>query len=453
MLQPCPTEDLPALGTFIRSVRFRFIPNHVQPSEVLDREVQTLRRAINRRVRARAAFRGGGVDEARQDLGSVTQELFEGLSESVVRYTPELSAVSADIPHDFADLAFQLGFSPVTSQGTSQPTILQGSGTQSFLLLHVLDLVDQSAFEVDFGWTKAVVWAIDGNGVPPPRDVAKIQFASDLAGFSDGKRRQVFVTTHESEFQRVAEHVWLARREGAPTSVHRMSARDGIREASRLRVSSYEHPLFLSADRPLVLAEGPTDVAYLTAASEAEGLRPAWVLSSVPTLDPTQSGGDATIIYLSVNASVLASRPLHAPVVVVRDWEDSPASAARHRKVVSTHETSVSIKMPETCCNPQLGQKFRGIERYLPTAIVEEVLRDDLRPKSMTEKYPLHIEKADLDAKKNELLAAVAEADDPGEYLRVLVVWLNEQVAVAVGTAPSGSDAPSAMTFSPCGAH
>jgi hypothetical protein len=310
-LEALDDDDARAVGTFVRSIKFRYVPNHIRPSELLGSEIQTLRRAINRRVRSRSAFRTGGVQEALDDLGAVTTEMLSELSLQIASHSPELAGVAPDIPKDFAELAFQLGLTTVTSSGLRQAPDLQGSGTQSYLLFHVLDLVDRSAFEVDFGWTKAVVWAIE-----EPESFLhaglRTRLAEDLAAFAGASRRQVFVTTHEQEFQRVADDVWIAGRQGATTTFARSNARDAVVASSRLRISSYQHPLFLSPDRPLVIAEGVTDVRYIELAAEAMDLKPLWSVVSLHDLEETKKGGSDVEAYLRANASVLRSRPLHA---------------------------------------------------------------------------------------------------------------------------------------------
>jgi hypothetical protein len=89
-------------------------------------------------------------------------------------------------------------------------------------------------------------------------------------------------------------------------------------------------------------------------------------------------------------------------------------------------------------CNPELGQKFRGIERYLLTDLVENTLSAVLRGASLTRRFPLHIEKVDLDAGKPALLEAFRTAPTCGEYLTNLAGWIDEEVRGVVGTAPSG---------------
>lgn len=430
-----PTEIGP-LNIFIRSIKLRYLPNHVTPSEVMAVEIQSLRTAMNRRVRRRAAFRKGNMQEALDELGKVATEMLAGLSHRIAAHSSELSEVVPTIPNDFAELAFQLGLETVTSTGVLQAPELQGSGTQSYILFHLLDLIDNSVFEGDFGWTKAVVWAVE-----EPESFLhaglRTRLAQDLLGFSSAGRRQVFLTTHEPEFQRPAEVVWLAEQAGAVTSFRNEPARAALVSSSRLRISSYQHPLYLSPDRPLVIVEGILDRAYLEAAAEAANLKPAWTMISLGDLEETKTGGSDVKAYLKANASVLKSRPLHAPVIVVRDWEDTPGEVAGYNAVLSQHETSCCVRPPESLCNPQLGKEFRGIERFLPTDLVEQVLSASVRPKNLHRRYPLHIDGGDLSSAKNSLLAALSERAEPGSFLVDLVKWLDSEVMTAIGNAPT----------------
>jgi energy-coupling factor transporter ATP-binding protein EcfA2 len=158
-LTPVAEEDLVALGVFVRSVRLRYIPNHVRPADLINAELQALRGAIGKRVRRRTAYRTGNVQDAVSDLGAVANEMIQAVSTRIVEHSPELAAVEPMLPSDFADLVFQLGVETVSSSGLRQPPDMQGSGTQSYLLFHLLDLIDKASFEGNYGWTKGVVLA------------------------------------------------------------------------------------------------------------------------------------------------------------------------------------------------------------------------------------------------------------------------------------------------------
>jgi energy-coupling factor transporter ATP-binding protein EcfA2 len=432
-------EDARALAMFIRSIRLRYVSNHIRPSQLLGDEIQTLRRAINRRVRYRNAFKTGNVQEALNDVGQVARELLAEVSRHVTSSSPELSDISPEIPSDFAELAFQLGIQAVTESGVRQAPDLQGSGTQSYLLHQVLNLIDNSAFEVDFGWTKAVIWAIE-----EPESFLhaglRTKLAEDLLKFAHDSRRQVFLTTHEPDFQRVADRVWLASRNGASTNLSKMTAREAVRTSSQLRISSYQHPLHLSPDRPLLIVEGSSDAEYITLAATAMGLKPLWTMVSLRDMEEGRTGGSDLEPYLRNNASVLRCRPPHAPVFVLRDWEDPDKTVNAFNKALEPHETSQCLRCPADLANPQLSEKFVGIERFLTTATIEDVIDEGLlHPKSKREPYPIFIERQNLDdSVKLRLLESTRAAGDPGPFMKALVTWIDDTIRIAIDQAPTG---------------
>ncbi len=431
-LKDVPEADRNAPLGLIRSIRFRYIPNHVRPSDVLNTEIQVLRRALVKRVRATKKYREGGVAGALEELSSAAKKLFQPLERDVVPFTPELRSVSPDIPSDFAELAFDLGLRGVSGSGAAHPPELQGSGTQSFLLLHALDLVDKSLFGVDFGWTKAVVWAIE-----EPESFLhaglRSQFATDLLGFAQGERRQILVTTHQDEFIRIGEHAWLVALTENRSTIERVDAREALVESSRRRIATVAHPLFSYPDHPLVLVEGKTDVRHLRKAAAGAGLRPRWKLACLEDIEPGLAGGDAMIRYLAANKTVLSSRAPSAPVLVLRDWDVGDGIIKDTNKVLAVHERSVALRCPADIANPQLGQKFRGIERYLPTDLVETVIgAADLQPKSLKTRYPLGVERKTLETYKSALLKAHEARAQSGMHMINLARWLDESVDQAV---------------------
>lgn len=416
---------------FVRSVNFRYMANHLQPAAVLSQELQTLRRALVKRFRGRTTFRKG-----LRDLQKVAAGMLSELSEEVSRSAPELGALSLDIPTEFAELAFKLGLSTTSASGVRQPPELQGSGTQSFLLIHVLDLLDQAMFEVGFGWTKGVLWAIE-----EPESYLhsglRAQVAEDLARFSQDKRRQVLVTTHEDDFVRQAETAWVVELAGNATAVVRQPARDALFETSRSGITGFTHPLQHHVHRPLLLVEGRIDAAYLKSAVQSLGLKPRWSLASVPELDPLQGGGDNLQRYLSTNRAVVQARPLPSPVLVLVDWEVSDGKVSELQRALSVHESSGVLRCPTVYANPDLGPKFRGIERYLPTDFVEENLSDVVSPATLRTAYPLKIDKSDLDSAKSKLQRTFLDEGRSSPFLDALAQWIDKEVEARIQGVPS----------------
>lgn len=385
-LAPVVEQDRPSILAFVQSTQFRYVPNHLRPADVLRSEIQVLRPKLINRLRRTKAFRDSGVDNSMGALAEVAAGMFKPVAVGVSTSSSGRQVVP-DIPSDFADLAFQVGLNTLTESGTVQPTEAQGSGTQSFLLLHVLHLLDSVMREQGFGWKQYTLW-----GIEEPESFLhaglRTQFAEDVRRFAEEDRRQVFVTTHQDEFVRVAEHAWLAALGDGETSLLRLSAREALERSSQLRISSYSHPLMSYPDYPLVIVEGKTDAMYLRRAALSSKRRPRWRLIAMEDIDATQTGGDNVRAYLAANRAVLASRPLSAPVFVLRDWEDRKYEGT-DKILRQCHEASRAWVCPIDLCNPELGPSFRGIERYLSTEIVEVTIpASDLIPHSTQDKYP-----------------------------------------------------------------
>lgn len=88
---------------------------------------------------------------------------------------------------------------------------------------------------------------------------------------------------------------------------------------------------------------------------------------------------------------------------------------------------------PTELVNPDLGKSFVGIERYLPTLLVEEIIgTDNLGTGSAKDNHAYTVDLATLEAAKPRLAAAVAGGALVGEFLESLVEWLDDQVQAAL---------------------
>lgn len=97
------------------------------------------------------------------------------------------------------------------------------------------------------------------------------------------------------------------------------------------------------------------------------------------------------------------------------------------------HEKSDALRCPTDIANPQLGQKFRGIERYLPTDLVEAVIGEaELQPKNLKTRYPLGVERKILESNKPALADAHEARAESAQHMGNLVHWLDERVEEAV---------------------
>lgn len=429
------TPDETALAlVFIRSVGFRYIPNHVRPAEMIATELQPLQQELLRRLRQTKDFRTVKVEKAMAALGKVADDMFASVSRDFVRGAPRIRAIEASLPSDFAELAFDVAVRAMSHAGTARAPELEGSGHQSLMLLHLMALIDRTERGKGFGWRQSNVWAIE-----EPESFLhaglRARYAEDLRSMAADARRQVIVTTHQDEFVRVADSAWLVDQEDGATACTRLPAREAIRKSARALISTPTHLLLLHPEEPLVFVEGDFDALYLQRALADASIRPRWRLIVISDLDEYAGGGSAIVAWLKANRTVLASRSEAAPVFVLRDWEDTVGGALL--AAVESHEFSGAMACPENLCNPDLDARWRGIERYLPTGFVESAIGSRVPALGMTGRPTVQLTRETRERAKQRLARRFRE-DHPaaGEHLEALARWLNDEVEARLTLIP-----------------
>ncbi|WP_165799929.1 MULTISPECIES: ATP-dependent nuclease [Isoptericola] len=426
-------DDLSSILAYIRAVRFVYIPNHARPADLIRQELEPLRGSLVARLRRTNAYRDSNVNDVLSELGRLGDRMFGGVSAQLQKGLPGTS-ISASLPDDFADLLFDVGLSAV-SGGQSRAPEYEGSGAQSFMLLHILDLADRTRRSGGFGWVQASVWAME-----EPESFLhaglRAQFSVDLAKYALDDRRQVLVTTHQAEFLRVAATAWTTdKRADGDTYATKSSAKEALRSATRREITNFQHPLFVSTDRPVVIVEGKFDAIYLKAAIESLDLRPRWVLLSPQEALGQDVGGDSVLQYLRWNKSVIASRPDIAPVIVLRDWEATDAN--KYNDQLRVHAYSRALTCDASCVNPDLDDSWFGIERYLPTEHLKlHIPSGKLGLESAAPGARLSVKKKVLEEYKSVLARGIRDGGDPGDYLRELVRWLDAEVEETIRSVP-----------------
>lgn len=427
-------EDLSAILAYIRAVRFVYIPNHTRPADLIRQELEPLRSTLVARLRSTVAYKDSNVNDVLAELGRLGDRMFGDVSRRLQAGLPDTS-ISATLPDDFADLLFDVGVSAISS-GRARAPEYEGSGAQSFMLLHILDLADRTRRSGGFGWVQASVWAIE-----EPESFLhaglRAQFSTDLFEYAGDPRRQVFVTTHQDELVRVARHAWTAaKRPDGDTGLTKASAKDALRDATRREITSFRHPLFTSTDRPIVIVEGRYDAIYIKAAIESLELRPRWRLLSPQDAFGDEVGGDSVLPYIQWNSAVVESRPEIAPIIVLRDWEAKDVT--KYDKHLSGHPYSRALICDASLVNPDLDESWVGIERYLTSDSIRATIPSTrIGLESSDPESRLTIKRAALEEFKSALARRVAEGEDPGDHLRSLTRWLDEQVESIVNEIPS----------------
>lgn len=429
------TEEIAAVLTHIRAVRFVYVPNHARPSDLIKSELSPLRSTLVARLRATKAYKSSQVNVLLAELGKMGDRMFGEVSANMRRGLPGVS-VTADLPDDFADLVFEIGVRAITDGDQSRPPEFEGSGAQSFMLLHVLDLADRTHRAGGFGWVQGSIWAFE-----EPESFLhaglRAQFSTDLRAYAEDARRQVLITTHQDEFVRVSETAWMA--EKAPdTTFARLAARDALVQSTRRAITGFNHPLFTYPTEPIVIVEGKFDHVYLRAGIAEAGLRPRWRLLSPSAAFGEQVGGDSVLEYLKYNKQVIASRPDAAPVIVLRDWEARDKS--KYDNALSDHPFSSCLVAPESIANPELDETFVGIERYAPTDLVTKIVpKKRLGREHGGSDARYSIKRKALEEFKRPMASAVESGTPAGQHIVSLAKWLDDQVVAVLDSVPSSA--------------
>jgi hypothetical protein len=411
------------LSLFTRAIKFRYIPSHTRPAELIQEYAQPLRNELVRRLQATQAYKQDDVAKLMLSLSKTGEQMFAEVSKNVGSGIKSLS-VNPALPTDFAELAFDVAIQSI-SNGAGRAPELEGSGAQSFILLHFLDLVDRVSRGRAFGWVQGSIWALE-----EPESFLhaglRTRFAQDLHNYAQDPRRQIFLTTHQDEFVRVSSRAWLASQGSSGTQIEQLPAKDALRKSAKMAITSFRHPLLEFPDMPIVIVEGAFDEIHLAAALRESGLRPRWKLVAPDEFLGKDTGGDTLLQYLKYNQDALASRPSIAPVLVLRDWETKDES--KYKKVLRSHEYSDAITAPASLTNPELGESFAGIERYLPTSLVEETVDSESLLENKGAKKVIEIDKSKFHNAKKQLAESIQGGKSTGMYAAKLAKWLDIEV-------------------------
>lgn len=431
-MRPASVDEIPAVQTHIRAVRFVYIPNHARPADLIRSELAPLRSTLVARLRATKAYKTSQVNDLLAELGRMGDRMFGEVSAAMKRGLPGLG-VTADLPVDFADLVFTIGVSAIADGDEARPPEFEGSGAQSFMLLHVLDLADRTHRAGGFGWVQASIWALE-----EPESYLhaglRAQFSTDLRAYSVDSRRQVLITTHQDEFLRVADSVWIAEKR-PDTVFERQAAKDALVDSTRRSITGFTHPLFTFPTEPIVIVEGKFDDVYLRAAIEAAGLRPRWKLLSPSSTFGEEIGGDSVLEYLKYNKQAIASRPDAAPVIVLRDWEAK--DKVKYDKALAGHPFSTCLIAPESLTNPDLDDSFVGIERYAETTLVESVIPTmELGKEHGGPGARYTVKRPTLEKHKRGMATAISDGFPVGKYAVDLANWLDSSVVKILQDVP-----------------
>jgi energy-coupling factor transporter ATP-binding protein EcfA2 len=364
--QALQADQAGAALRFLQLIRFRYIPNHVHPSELLRAESAALQQSLITALRLRRARQSqgpavGDVDAVLKEMASAAQDLVTPLTAVLASAPGHVQGIEIETPSDWAEVAWSLGLRLQAADVRPLDAAMHGSGNQTFLMYLLIHFLD-TQFRQTFGWHQATLWALEEPESFLHADL-KNQLASFLVDATRQPRFQALVTTHELLFAGAGDLRDEVGLDGGETTAAQYEMAELADRTLASGVTGYVHPLAMTQPKPTLIVDGPFDVFYLEQAYRKGNRVNPWDIRCLETLDPDLggSGKDKLKQYLRNSKGPLRARPSASPVIVLLDWEDSENERQAFAQLLDDHPTSTALVWPKDLCNPRLGESFRGM--------------------------------------------------------------------------------------------
>jgi predicted ATPase len=430
-LVPLTTETGPLAARLLNAVRFRYVPNHIHPSQILQSEQNSIRKVLQDQLGRRKVL----SDDAVKGIAEVAADMMKPIRLAMEQATGEVADVELATPSDWRDLAWGFGLKMRGPQGQSFETLLHGSGLQSVLAYHVLHAIDTS-FSGSFGWRKGAVWALE-----EPESFLHAGLQGELArAFTDyatGESLQILFSTHSPAFLGAAERGIVVTMDDSGRSRFEVAPKaELLRTAYRVGVAPFAHPLHVGPPMPLLLLEGENDRDLIHRAYAETGVRSPFEILCLADFDPDLTGGEDQIAtWLGHNRPALLARPESSPVFALLDWESADKKVYKIAKSLEGHPTSRCLRWPVELTNQDLSPSFVGIEKFLSTQFVEHVAEEvglslQVPAKAEDEEWRYDVKRARLKASKHKIHAELRAREDPSDIGPLIdaTEWLTQQL-------------------------
>lgn len=366
--EPREGDDYNRILAFLDRISFRYVPNRVIPTDVIQREQQALRDVLIRRL---ARYKQQTA-EIFSRIQITTEALSNDVSQEVTRVMPDVVKVQLATARSLADLVFKFGYR-LSVGGAQLDDTEQGAGMQSFLMFLTLYLIDRD-YSQRFGWKQAAIWAVE-----EPESSQNMALEAQVARFlsritrAKTSRLQVISTTHSDLMVQYSDKCYYVekreistgRRTLGVTEAELCDQRDLLRKCARFGVSRWINPLLYYPLDALVLVEGKRDRTFIIECLRLLKLDHEYrvVCLEDVTGKPEKGGVDTIRDFTKSYADDIKTRYKSAPVVVVLDWE-AKAKVSEFLRPFSADDPIKVMAWDETEANPKLHPSFRGIERF-----------------------------------------------------------------------------------------
>jgi ABC-type thiamine transport system ATPase subunit len=356
---------------FLKLIHFRYIPNHLHPSELLKAESGALQEALIVALKRKRSTKDApkvDADAFLEAMARSARNLVSPVNEVLAAAPGHVEGIALETPDDWAEVVWSLALRMEASDTRDLPAELHGSGSQTFLAYVLIAYLD-TRFAQRFGWHQATIWAIE-----EPESFLHADLEKELSNFLSQQcgedRFQGFLTTHEPLFAATAESRYEVRLTDGKTIVEPVTVAELADRTVAAGITQFVHPLNLTTIKPTLLVEGRFDVFYIDLAYSVAGRTNPWDIRSLDDIEPGLGGGKEKIRkYLAGNKGPLRARPSASPVIVLLDPDVSQGEINGLKQLLECHPTSTAARWPTDKVNPELDESVLGIERFLSTEL------------------------------------------------------------------------------------
>lgn len=428
---------------FLKLIHFRYIPNHLHPSELLKAESAALQEALIVALKRKRSTKDApkvDADAFLEAMARSARDLVSPVNEVLAAAPGHVQGIALETPDDWAEVVWSLALRMEASDTRDLPAELHGSGSQTFLAYVLIAYLD-TRFAQRFGWHQATIWAIE-----EPESFLHADLEKELTNFLNQQCRedrfQGFLTTHEPLFAATAEKRYEVRLVDGKTVIDPLTISELADRTVAAGITQFVHPLNLTTIKPTLLVEGPFDVFYIERAYVSAGRTNPWDVRSLDDIEPGLGGGKEKIRkYLAGNRGPLRARPSASPVVVLLDPDASQGEVDGLKQLLEVHPTSTAARWPPDKVNSELDGSVRGIEQFLSSALYEATAAAHSASglyKTMDVPPRFGITKDKTSSAKQKLANACLDRDEADDLRLItnLLPWLEAFLPTASAAVP-----------------
>jgi hypothetical protein len=426
------TSGVQLADQFLSLIHFRYIPNRTVPVDILRAESRSIATSIVAKIRGAA-----GAQDVLRALKSGADNLLSDATDAMARTGAPLTELAMSTASSLAEMLAVSGFQARGDHGGIVRDEAWGAGSQAFFLYQVLKAVD-TTYTRSFGWRQAAVWGVEEPESGLHHDL-ETRLAAELRAWSadQAAKLQVLLTTHSPAFAMASDAgYWISLNSGA-TEAARKEVPTLVRDAEQKGVSGWVQPVLAFPNNPVVLVEGEVDAEVLTHVAKLVGCTRLRFLA-LPQLDPAEKGAgkDAITVYLRRHGGLIVNRPRECPLIVLFDWEVSRTDLEAARKAYGSGAGLAVFAMNDAHCSSELGEDFRGIERFYPPSIVRDGHRAGEFAIGEVPGAPITISASQLSVAKQRLRHRLLQHADPVQLQPLAKVMADVEHAVGLLSNP-----------------